>query len=469
MADDVGLGSVRIPQGGGDIPVYASAQLPAGFEFQQPSATSPTTTPRAAPDIPEGFLFEGQPGAPVPAAEELLDRATQGGQNLGNMSLEDKWREAQKVMFQTGQGALGNAPQNIVENPMTAMMAGLPGVQAKAGAGIWNLISGLTGNKPIEAETTAISDKYMNPQTTEGKIIGGIGNLATGFLTPGALTAGMAPKVAVAGGKIAGRGAGGLSKIFSGFGRNLPKEVSAAEQNLRMVQRAAPIKAAARAEKVRKVAGRLKATKMAKASGEAAQDYHIADALEEAASKLKGQDAEAGFLRNLANKYKNPATPGHFAGESLDNELNAISGQLSRRSQGLFYDAFKTKTEKMIPKFWEAKAPYARAMDAKRGTKALRGQKVYSEVAKGKLDPDIKAMEESLRWGGRTRPTQEVDAARKTLEGLRQQMIKQGISAKNRARSLKWLGDKIANAAIFGGLGYLGFKKFGGNTTNISF
>ena len=114
-------------------------------------------------------------GGKVQNFNQTLDR----NQRFNGAGFEDNYREAQKVGFQTGQGLFGNLPQNIAENPTAAMMAGIPGVQAKAGSQIFGIL-----DEGMGPETTKFSDTYLNPQTQGGKIAGGIGNLLTGLVGP---------------------------------------------------------------------------------------------------------------------------------------------------------------------------------------------------------------------------------------------------------------------------------------------
>lgn len=113
----------------------------------------------------------------IPNSNQLLDRAVKPFMAASDIP---------QIAFQTGQGIIGNAPQNIVENPMTAAMSGLPGVQAKSGAqGITALKKLIFGGNAVEPETTEFSEKYLEPKTVGGKIAGVVGNIAGGSIIPG--------------------------------------------------------------------------------------------------------------------------------------------------------------------------------------------------------------------------------------------------------------------------------------------
>ena len=95
-----------------------------------------------------------------------------------------------KVAFQGAQGAVGNAPQNIVENPMMTAMGGLPSTQFKSGAqGITGLKSLFLGGDKIEPESTEFSEQYLEPETVGGKIAGTVANIAGGGFIPGMFAA----------------------------------------------------------------------------------------------------------------------------------------------------------------------------------------------------------------------------------------------------------------------------------------
>ncbi len=90
-----------------------------------------------------------------------------------------------KVAFQGIQGFMQNAPQNIVENPISTAIGGPSLAQMKGGAQAIGGIQSLLGREPsFKPETTEISDKYMNPESTGGKALGGILNFASGLYNP---------------------------------------------------------------------------------------------------------------------------------------------------------------------------------------------------------------------------------------------------------------------------------------------
>lgn len=121
-----------------------------------------------------------------------------------------------KAAFQTGQGILGNAPQNIAENPLMFAMGGLPGVQAKSGVSsgvdIYNTYQSALG-APDEVLAPSYSPEVdmsstFEPQSIQGKIAGTLGNLATGalpFMAPDQVST-------------------GIGKIF-GNGSRIPKDI----------------------------------------------------------------------------------------------------------------------------------------------------------------------------------------------------------------------------------------------------
>lgn len=117
----------------------------------------------------------------IPSSNAVLDRAAK--------DITPFWSNSDipKVAFQTGQGLLQNAPQNIVENPMTTAMSGLPGVQAKSGMQAVGGIASLFGKDlgpSYKPETTSLSDKYLNPKSLAGQGLGFVGNLATNMVNP---------------------------------------------------------------------------------------------------------------------------------------------------------------------------------------------------------------------------------------------------------------------------------------------
>ena len=141
----------------------------------------------------------------IERAINLSSRATPVG-----ASALDSVPETFKSLFQIGQGTVGNLPQNVVENPVTTSMSGLPGVQTKAGGamfeGINNLVNDVLSrfNMPTGQENTdsfssdvipglgmdigsmtrPLTEMFLNPQTTRGKIVSGIGSAAASSITP---------------------------------------------------------------------------------------------------------------------------------------------------------------------------------------------------------------------------------------------------------------------------------------------
>lgn len=126
------------------------------------------------------------------AKNRLIDRALQekfGSVPNANVMLHENARSVKddipQIMFQAAQGPLGNLPQNIAENPLTSAFSGPVGTQIKSGAqAITGIKSFLFGGEKIQPETTEFSDKYLEPKTVEGKILGTIANIATGLAVP---------------------------------------------------------------------------------------------------------------------------------------------------------------------------------------------------------------------------------------------------------------------------------------------
>lgn len=154
----------------------------------------------------------------IPSSEGLLERSVKPFMSQSDVP---------KVAFQTAQGALGNLPQNIVENPLTTSLSGVPGVQAKFGAQISSGIKKLImGGNAVEPETTEFSEKYLEPETVGGKILGTVGNIAGGSILP-LIGAGKVAKSAIKGLDVGGAERN-LSDVVYGGG----KEVSSRIQDL---------------------------------------------------------------------------------------------------------------------------------------------------------------------------------------------------------------------------------------------
>ena len=161
--------------------------------------------------------FQGKPVN----AENLLQKAIRAAALTNPIGLTGTLgpSEALKTGFQTGQGVLGNLPQNIMENPKTFAQSGPFGTQALSGAvqgeDIRNAI--LPGrdtdlSKPeggiFGQFGRSFSKAFLEPKTTQGKIAAGIGNLASGFIPLAAPQA--IPKALSASGKAVGA----ISKPF---------------------------------------------------------------------------------------------------------------------------------------------------------------------------------------------------------------------------------------------------------------
>ena len=146
----------------------------------------------------------------LPKSENFLERAINMSSRttpVGASAL-DSVPETLKSLFQIGQGTVGNLPQNVVENPVTTAMSGLPGVQMKAGGAMFEDMYNLSNDVlsrfnmapteqktyPFEGDvvpgmdidigkmTRPLTEMFMNPQTTRGKIVSGIGNAAAGSI-----------------------------------------------------------------------------------------------------------------------------------------------------------------------------------------------------------------------------------------------------------------------------------------------
>ena len=130
----------------------------------------------------------------IPYTESFLDKAIQNSTPPPDLSRPSPSFQSDlpQISFQTAQGLLENAPQNIIENPRTFFGSGIPGVQFKAGAMLPDMIRSFITRKErvIKPETTEFSEKYLEPKTFEGKIVGNIGNIATSFISPVAIAAG---------------------------------------------------------------------------------------------------------------------------------------------------------------------------------------------------------------------------------------------------------------------------------------
>lgn len=118
----------------------------------------------------------------IPKTENFLQRAIK--QTSGKPLFQGS--DVPAIGHQFAEGVVGNAPQNVAQNPMTMAMSGFPGVQAKSGAqaigGIKDLIFG--GNS-IPNENSSVEDnKYLTPQTIGGKVLGLGANIAGGLVNP---------------------------------------------------------------------------------------------------------------------------------------------------------------------------------------------------------------------------------------------------------------------------------------------
>lgn len=104
--------------------------------------------------------------------------------------------EVGKVGIQLAQDQVGRAPQNVMENPLTTAMSGLPGVQAKYGMqgaeGIASLFGYTPRTKADWKSGAEFSEKYLNPQTPIGKGV----TLAGSLLIPSFSTFGKSSRIA---------------------------------------------------------------------------------------------------------------------------------------------------------------------------------------------------------------------------------------------------------------------------------
>ena len=114
----------------------------------------------------------------IPNSQELLNKAVSRAP-----SPFFKGSDIPKVGFQIGQGALYNAPQNILENPMDFARSGPAGVQFKTGAQLPTSIGSLMGmGKAVEPEQRA---SYLEPESMGGQIASGVGGLFAGGFPAG--------------------------------------------------------------------------------------------------------------------------------------------------------------------------------------------------------------------------------------------------------------------------------------------
>lgn len=118
----------------------------------------------------------------LPHPENFLQRAIK--QTIGKPLFQAS--DAPAIGHQFAEGIVGNAPQNVAQNPMTTAMSGLPGVQAKAGAqGISGIKDLIFGGNSIPNENTIVEDnKYLTPQTIGGKVLGLGANISGGLINP---------------------------------------------------------------------------------------------------------------------------------------------------------------------------------------------------------------------------------------------------------------------------------------------
>jgi len=127
-------------------------------------------------DDPYNQLVTGQ----IPKTEELLTNAVTNA-NKKNPLPFFSMSDLPQVAFQGLQGPLANAPQNVIENPQTAAISGLPGTQFKAGAMLPTMIGSMFGGKAVNPEQEA---EFLEPKSTGGKIAGIAANIIGGSVLP---------------------------------------------------------------------------------------------------------------------------------------------------------------------------------------------------------------------------------------------------------------------------------------------
>lgn len=125
-----------------------------------------------------------------PSSGALLDRAVKPFMSASDIP---------QIAFQGAQGAVGNAPQNIIENPLITSIGGPSSAQMKSGMNVVGGISKLFGNKNAsQPETTAFSEKYLEPKTVGGKMLGIGANILGGMVPIGVGATKAIPKLAEA-------------------------------------------------------------------------------------------------------------------------------------------------------------------------------------------------------------------------------------------------------------------------------
>lgn len=380
----------------------------------------------------------------IPKSENFLQRAIK--QTVGKPLFQGS--DVPAIGHQFAEGVVGNAPQNIVQNPMMTAMGGPSATQMKSGtqavSSIKDLIMG--GNSNPNENSIVEDNKYLTPQTIGGKVIGLGANILGGAVNPATIALGGKAINSLKTGPIK-KEIKGIEDLISGINfeeSNVKSEIDAVNQALSESkvagsQRAKETAYTGAKEIKKQVSGRFRdanqrfGEEFSKLDSTMSKE-DLSRIINRAANDIGAADIPGSPGNNLLSKIKK-YNPDNITGsiqtqgiEYLPQEVQQITKDIldslpDDRSKAIFHKYLLEGISESIPGLKELKESHAPIYQVAKESKFLKESNL-NQIASGKA-PTSK-VDDLSRMGERL-GTSHVERAKKVAEKnkLEQMMIEQ--------------------------------------------
>ena len=394
---------------------------------------------------PQMDFYNEEINKQIPKSENFLQRAIK--QTIGKPLFQAS--DVPAIGHQFAEGVVGNAPQNVAQNPMTFGMSGFPGVQAKGGAqGVSGIKDLIFGGTSIPNENSIVEDnKYLTPQTIGGKVIGLGANIVGGLVNPA--------NIALTGKALNSLKTGpikkeimGIEDLISGINfeeANVKSEIDAVNQALSESkvagsQRAKETAYTGAKEIKKQVSGRFRDANQ-RFGEEFSQldssmgDEDMAKIIENAARDIGAQDILGSPGNTLGGKVSRygpkPQPEGVIQGIPriyTKEEVQAITKEIldslpDDRSKAIFHKFLLEGLKESVPGLKELKASHAPIYQVAKDAKFLKESNL-NQIASG--NSPVSKVDDLSQMGERL-GTSHIERAKKVAEKnkLEQMMIEQ--------------------------------------------